>query len=249
MTRLPAHIEYFKQHFPADVDLVKILASLSAFKPYMISVKVFKEDRTMHLEAITYLLRNEFLVQLHAYILFMIPKYIKMGLTQGSTDDDHDVVLISPENEASDSEKKWLEGFTAKEPKETLFQKLIKYFNGKHHIDEILFREDIRSRDMGKVLNLVAGGHFNPFGKVHGAPEDEERHVGDLGNVTADDGGNVKIIITDNKISLFGANTIVGRSVVVHKDVDDMGKGGAVDSLTTGNAGARLACGVIGIAK
>ncbi|RWS31276.1 Cu/Zn-superoxide dismutase-like protein [Leptotrombidium deliense] len=94
-----------------------------------------------------------------------------------------------------------------------------------------------------------AGPHFNPHGKEHGAPEDANRHVGDLGNVVADNNGVAKISISDKLITLNGPLTIVGRSVVVHEDVDDLGKGGHELSKTTGNAGGRLACGVIGVAK
>jgi len=94
-----------------------------------------------------------------------------------------------------------------------------------------------------------AGGHFNPAGKTHGAPEDEERHVGDLGNVTAGEDGVAKVNITDKLIQLTGEKSIIGRTVVVHADVDDLGKGGHELSKTTGNAGGRLACGVIGITK
>ncbi|XP_071955137.1 superoxide dismutase [Cu-Zn]-like [Antedon mediterranea] len=94
-----------------------------------------------------------------------------------------------------------------------------------------------------------AGSHFNPFKKTHGAPEDEVRHVGDLGNCVADDSGIAKIDLTDKLLNLTGVNSIIGRSVVVHADVDDLGKGGHEQSLTTGNAGGRLACGVIGITK
>ncbi|XP_033635743.1 superoxide dismutase [Cu-Zn]-like [Asterias rubens] len=94
-----------------------------------------------------------------------------------------------------------------------------------------------------------AGSHFNPFGKVHGAPEDEVRHVGDLGNIEAGDDGKVALAITDKAIQISGPNSIIGRAVVVHAGVDDLGKGGHELSLTTGNAGGRLACGVIGIAK
>lgn len=94
-----------------------------------------------------------------------------------------------------------------------------------------------------------AGPHFNPFGKTHGAPEDVERHVGDLGNVVADASGNVTVNIQDSQLTLSGANSILGRSLVVHADPDDLGKGGHELSKTTGNAGGRLACGVIGITK
>ena len=48
-------------------------------------------------------------------------------------------------------------------------------------------------------------------------------------------------------IKLFGDESVVGRSCVVHADKDDLGKGGFSDSLTTGHSGARVACGVIGL--
>uniref|UniRef100_A0A0H5R428 Superoxide dismutase [Cu-Zn] n=1 Tax=Spongospora subterranea TaxID=70186 RepID=A0A0H5R428_9EUKA len=93
-----------------------------------------------------------------------------------------------------------------------------------------------------------AGGHFNPHGKTHGAPTDVERHTGDLGNITANADGVADINITDNQIALMGANNVMGRAFVVHENVDDLGKGGHPLSKTTGNAGGRLACGIIGIA-
>eukprot|EP01134_Creolimax_fragrantissima_P006708 CFRG6708T1 len=93
-----------------------------------------------------------------------------------------------------------------------------------------------------------AGGHFNPEGKKHGGPTDTERHAGDLGNVEADANGKAVINITDKHIALSGKFGIVGRTVVVHEGTDDFGKGGHDDSLTTGHAGGRAACGVIGIA-
>uniref|UniRef100_A0A856PS94 Superoxide dismutase [Cu-Zn] n=1 Tax=Benthodytes marianensis TaxID=2502088 RepID=A0A856PS94_9ECHN len=94
-----------------------------------------------------------------------------------------------------------------------------------------------------------AGGHFNPTKQVHGGPTDAVRHVGDLGNVTAGNDGIAKINIQDSVMSLTGQNSIIGRSLVVHEGVDDLGKGGHEQSLTTGNAGGRAACGVIGIKK
>ena len=95
----------------------------------------------------------------------------------------------------------------------------------------------------------TAGPHYNPFDKKHGGPFSEERHVGDLGNLSSDPFGNAYMCFTDKQVSLYGEYSIVGRSVVVHKQEDDLGKTEHPDSHTTGNSGARLACGVIGLAK
>lgn len=91
------------------------------------------------------------------------------------------------------------------------------------------------------------GGHFNPDQFPHGGPLDHYRHVGDLGNVFADPNGIVSTQFTDSVISLYGDRSIIGRAIVVHAAEDDLGKAGDSGSVTTGNAGARLACGVIGI--
>uniref|UniRef100_A0A8R1I3E4 Superoxide dismutase [Cu-Zn] n=1 Tax=Caenorhabditis japonica TaxID=281687 RepID=A0A8R1I3E4_CAEJA len=98
---------------------------------------------------------------------------------------------------------------------------------------------------------ISAGPHFNPLGKTHGGPDSEVRHVGDLGNVEAGADGVAKVNITDKFITLYGANTVVGRSMVVHAGQDDLGQGvgdKAEESKKTGNAGARAACGVIALA-
>ncbi|XP_012260875.1 superoxide dismutase [Cu-Zn] [Athalia rosae] len=94
-----------------------------------------------------------------------------------------------------------------------------------------------------------AGPHFNPFSKEHGGPDASVRHVGDLGNVEAGKDGVAKVNITDKQIQLLGQHNIIGRTLVVHADPDDLGLGGHELSKTTGNAGGRLACGVIGITK
>ena len=60
---------------------------------------------------------------------------------------------------------------------------------------------------------------------------------------------NIADKIYDTKIKLSGKNSIVGRSVVIHADRDDLGLGGNAESLKTGNAGSRIACGVIGLSK
>lgn len=102
----------------------------------------------------------------------------------------------------------------------------------------------------GDVTNgcTSAGPHFNPAQKKHGAKEDEERHHGDLGNITTDGDGVAKGEMEDKLLKLIGPESIVGRCIVVHAGTDDLGKGGNEESLKTGNAGGRAACGVIGIA-
>ncbi|KAF5192669.1 Superoxide dismutase [Cu-Zn] [Thalictrum thalictroides] len=102
---------------------------------------------------------------------------------------------------------------------------------------------------LGDTTNgcMSTGPHYNPAGKEHGAPQDENRHAGDLGNVTVGNDGTVNLNIVDCQIPLTGPNSIIGRAVVVHADPDDLGKGGHELSKSTGNAGGRIACGIIGL--
>uniref|UniRef100_A0AC34F9V7 Superoxide dismutase [Cu-Zn] n=1 Tax=Panagrolaimus sp. ES5 TaxID=591445 RepID=A0AC34F9V7_9BILA len=93
-----------------------------------------------------------------------------------------------------------------------------------------------------------AGPHFNPHGKTHGGPDDEIRHVGDLGNVEARSDGTCSTEMKDSMISLTGEHSVIGRSMVIHAKGDDLGRGNDEESKKTGNAGARIACGVIGLA-
>ncbi|KAG0269385.1 hypothetical protein DFQ27_003713 [Actinomortierella ambigua] len=96
---------------------------------------------------------------------------------------------------------------------------------------------------------MSAGAHYNPHGLTHGAPDAKIRHAGDLGNVEAGTDGKATLVLQDNQVKLIGPHSVIGRTVVVHENIDDLGLGGHELSPTTGNAGGRLACGVIGISK
>jgi superoxide dismutase, Cu-Zn family len=88
-----------------------------------------------------------------------------------------------------------------------------------------------------------AGGHYNPEGHAHALPDKQERHAGDFGNLQADNQGRAYFEFTVKNLSIDGkVNPVIGRAVIVHADPDD-------GSQPTGNAGARIACGVIGVAK
>jgi len=92
--------------------------------------------------------------------------------------------------------------------------------------------------------------HFNPFNTTHGGPKDEQRHVGDLGNIETNSQGCVVAKRRDSMISLFNSKcNIVGRGLVIHADEDDLGRGGDKESLITGNSGKRIACAIIGYRK
>lgn len=97
--------------------------------------------------------------------------------------------------------------------------------------------------DITSTDGTSAGGHFNPEGKDHAGPHDAERHAGDLGNLTADENGNAHYDEVDDLISFSGKNNIIGRSIIIHVDDDDL------VSQPTGDAGGRVAQGVIGVAK
>lgn len=92
-----------------------------------------------------------------------------------------------------------------------------------------------------------SGPHFNPHNATHGGPTSSTRHVGDLGNINVDSSGTAKGTVEDKYIKLIGPESVIGRMVVVHAGEDDLGKGGNEESLKTGNAGGRAACGVIGV--
>ena len=87
----------------------------------------------------------------------------------------------------------------------------------------------------------AAGGHFNPTKMDHGMPTSHEKHVGDLGNIEANSKGVAHFAIQIAKgTSLFGINSIIGRTLVIHEKEDTFVQ-------PTGGAGARLVCGLIKI--
>lgn len=105
---------------------------------------------------------------------------------------------------------------------------------GKHgfHIHEF---GDVRAAD-----GTSAGGHYSPHGNKHGGPQDKEHHAGDLGNIVANEDG---VAVVDKTSADFKLHFVVGRAIVVHGGADDF------ESQPSGDAGARVAVGVIGIAN
>lgn len=93
-----------------------------------------------------------------------------------------------------------------------------------------------------------SGPHLNIDNTPHGAPDDpkNQRHTGDLGNIVVPAGsGSLETTITDWLISLEGPNSVMGKAIVIHELIDDLGRGSAPTSNTTGNAGGRLGCCII----
>jgi Cu-Zn family superoxide dismutase len=88
-----------------------------------------------------------------------------------------------------------------------------------------------------------AGSHFNPMSQPHAGPQAEARHVGDLGNITAGADGVATVDMTDKHLAFAVHHGVIGRAVIVHAKADDL------KTQPTGDAGGRLACGVIGVAK
>lgn len=85
-----------------------------------------------------------------------------------------------------------------------------------------------------------AGGHFNPTNDPHAGHDAAERHMGDLGNIEADASGKAQLNLSDKKIKI---DAIIGKALIVHEKADDL------KTQPTGDAGGRVACGVIGLAK
>lgn len=92
---------------------------------------------------------------------------------------------------------------------------------------------------------MSAGGHLNPEKKKHGLESPEGPHRGDMPNITVGQDGTLKATVTNSAASLEGANSLLtaGAALVIHAGADDM------KTDPAGNAGARIACGVIAAGK
>ena len=86
-----------------------------------------------------------------------------------------------------------------------------------------------------------AGGHFAGDHAAHGGPADDEHHGGDFGNLVADEQGRATLHLVTSDITLAAGSerSVAGRGMIVHAAEDDL------QTQPSGNAGARLACGVI----
>ena len=89
-----------------------------------------------------------------------------------------------------------------------------------------------------------AGGHFNPTDHMHGAPDAEDSHAGDLGNLVVEDDGTIDFEITTDKVTLTpGADNSLadedGSALLIHDGTDDL------ETDPSGDSGGRIACGTI----
>lgn len=89
---------------------------------------------------------------------------------------------------------------------------------------------------------MSTGGHYNPDKHEHGKPGDANAHAGDMGNVKADDKGHAHAEVTLAGATITGKNALLGRGVILHANADKF-------TQPAGDAGGRIACGVIGVAQ
>jgi Cu-Zn family superoxide dismutase len=159
------------------------------------------------------------------------------GAGEKKADADKELKAIAVLHPRSESKVHGVIHFVQKGDKVTITGQIKGLTPGEHafHIHEF--------GDCSEAKGMSAGAHFNPEKEMHGGPEAEHRHVGDLGNIKADEDGKAVINITDTLVRLRGKHSIVGRSVIVHEKKDDF------KTQPTGDAGGRVACGVVGRAK
>ncbi|KAG0170594.1 Nitrogen permease regulator 3 [Apophysomyces sp. BC1034] len=147
----------FKMHIP-NLDLPTLLSQLSIAKPLHM-VAPSKELRNQYLEAITYLLRKDLVIQLHMFLVLILPPGIRsagIGNFDEAQEDqlDEGRLASSPSNVGEWKSLKRM--VHEKAPKELaeLFERLIPYMDGKHHIEEIMYREGVSRKQLGLVLKF-----------------------------------------------------------------------------------------------
>ena len=124
--------------------------------------------------------------------------------------------------------------FTEKDGKVEIVAELKDLAPGEHawHVHEV--------GDCSAPDAKSAGDHFNPSKHPHGAPDAPQHHEGDLGNLTAEADGSARKTLTVDFLTVApGDKSVVGRALIVHEKADDM------KTQPSGNAGARVACGVV----
>ncbi|KAI8143878.1 nitrogen permease regulator of amino acid transport activity 3-domain-containing protein [Fennellomyces sp. T-0311] len=171
----------FKMHIAIpNLDLPRLLSELSIAKPlHMIAPKEF---RNQYLEAITYLVRKDLVIQLHMFLVLILP-----ADGMGDDEDDSfsrrssnsntnmpnpsppmDTISSSPgQSSVLESRNRFKRLVHDKAPKEIaeLFDRLTPFMDGKHHIEEIIYREGVTRRQLSLVLkyyrdNIVAVYHY-----------------------------------------------------------------------------------------
>jgi Cu-Zn family superoxide dismutase len=124
--------------------------------------------------------------------------------------------------------------FTEKDGKVEVVIKAKDLSPGKHGV-QVHENPDCKSSDASS-----AGKHFAPGGGVHAGPTDPNRHAGDLGNLEAGADGSGTLTLTTDKLTVSaGERSVVGHSVIVHSEPDDL------KTERVPGAGGRIACGVI----
>jgi hypothetical protein len=157
----------FRSHIP-NLSLPVLLSKLSHAQQYHLVYHV-KELKNQYLEAITYLIRKDLVVQLHMYLVLLVPSEKKIGNETpqsqydgggggGENSQAEATMSSSPNNNnTAMNEPEWnrLKRLTyERAPKEVavLFERLRPYMNGQHHIEEIIYREGISRKQLGLVL-------------------------------------------------------------------------------------------------